>query len=517
MAKKGKTMRQIREMLRLCVCNKMKDREVARAIRTSHRTVGLNLHKYLSLGLTWEEFEKKSDAELEPVFKKKRPVDTRRQDLEAQFTYIERELVKTGVTLFTLWEEYRSGRLFSYEYSQFCKHFQNWQAVRDVRMHFEHKAGDKLFVDFTGDKLQITDRETGSVTAVDVFVAALGCSQMAYIEAVPSQKACDWIMANSNALEYFGGSPAAIVPDNLRSGVTKSDRYEPEINRNYADFARHYGLVILPARVRKYRDKALVENTVRTIYQRVFAKIRNEVFYSIDELNERIWELLEEHNGKGFQQKDGSRRSRFEELERSALKPLPSRRFEYREQQSGMTVPYDYHVKLKEDKHFYSVPWRYHRQPIYMLYTATDVEIYLNKADPERIALHRRDRRKWGYTTVPEHMPSHHRFVAEWSAERFVRWAAETGPWTKEVVEKIMAQCGHPEQGFHMSMGVINLAKKFGKERLEMACKRAVMFKVYRYKAVRNILEKGIEREGEEEAPRPLSEHENIRGPSYYN
>jgi len=513
MAYEGKSMTKIREMLRLCVSFGMSARQAGRATRTSHRIVSRNLKKYQSLGLSWEEFEKKSDVEVEREFHKKTGVDTRYQELEEQFKYIEKELGRTGVTLLTLWEEYKTSRLFHYEYSQFCRHFQIWQDQRDVRMHLEHKAGDKLFVDFTGVTLPITDRESGEKREAEVFVAVLGWSQKTYVEASESQKLRDWVRLNVNALEYFGGVPLAIVPDNLKSAVTKSNRYEPVINRTYEAFGRHYGTVILPARAVRPRDKALAEGTVRIIYQRIFAKMRNEVFYSLDELNERIWELLEEHNGKGFQKNDGSRTSLFEEVEKATLKPLPVERFEFRQYQKA-PVTYNYHVFLTEDKHWYSVPFRHHKKEVLLAYTGSNVEIYLGV---DRIALHRRAHKKWGYTTSPEHMPSHHRFMAEWSSERLTHWAGETGPETRVMVERIMGACGHPEQGFHMSMGVINLAKKYGKERLEMACKRANEFGAYRYRAVKNILEKELDNDGKETESVSLPDHKNIRGQSYYN
>lgn len=513
MANKGKTMRQIKEMLRLCVCCKMTLRQSGRATRTNHRIVGRNLRKYLSLGLTWAEFEKKSDGEIQRLFRKKQPVDSRYHDLEQMFPYMETELGRTGVTLKTLWEEYKEGRFFAYEYSQYCHHFQAWQNTRDVRMHIEHKAGDKLFVDFAGDKLQITNRETGMKEDVEVFVAVLGWSQLTYVEAAMSQKTQEWVRLNANALGYYGGAPAAIVPDNLKSGINKANRYQPEINGTYEDFAKHYGTVILPARVRRPRDKALVEGAVNIVYRRIYAKIRNEVFYSLDELNERIRELLEEHNGKDFQKNDGSRRSLFETVEKLALKPLPKEAFEFRQYQKA-SVTYNYHVFLSEDKHWYSVPYRYHKKAVKLSYSATDVEIYL---DTERIAMHRRNSRRWGYSTSSEHMPSHHRFMAEWTPERLANWAGEIGPETRNAVEKIMSLCGHPEQGFNMSMGVINLAKKHGKERLEQACKRASEYNAYRYRTILNILEKGLETGGQAEESRALPEHENIRGQGYYN
>jgi len=513
MAYRGKTMRQIKEMIRLCVCCKMTYRQAGRAVRVAHKIVSRNVRKYLSLGMSWEKFEKLDEERIQDLFHKRKGVDTRYQELEKEFPYIEKELGRKGVTLRLLWEEYKQGRLFWYEYSQFCYHYQTWRGVRAVRLHIEHKAGDKMFVDFAGKKLEITERKTGAKQEVEVFVAVLGWSQMTYVEATESQKIPDWIRLNANALIYFEGAPAAIVPDNLKSGVRKANRYEPKINRTYEEFARHYQTVILPARVRKYRDKALVEGAVNIVYQRIYAKLRNEAFYSLDDLNERIWELLEEHNGKRFQKNDGTRRSLYEEVEKATLKPLPAEPFEYRQHQKARVV-YNYHVMLSEDKHWYSVPFRYHKKQVILAYTARNVEIYLGE---ERIAMHRRAYGRWKYTTLAEHMPSHHRFWAEWTPERVANWAGETGPATRKMVEMIMKRCGHPEQGFNMSMGVIELGKKNGKVRLEQACERAMKFQAYTYRTVKNILEKGLEKEQRQQNHPALPEHENTRGSTYYN
>jgi transposase len=518
MAHKGKSMRSIKEIIRMSISGKLSNRTIGRAMKMNHKTVAKFLEVFEKLGIPWAEFDLKTEQEIEIFFKKQPTTDTRYTDLETQFPYIEKELCRVGVTLKTLWVEYGAVRLFKYGYSQFCYHYQTWCEKREVRMRMEHKAGDKMFVDFAGKKLSVTDPHTGSVNEVEVFVAILGCSQLTYAEASESQCQTDWVRLNGNAFNFFGGVTAAIVPDNLKSGVIKPCRYDPEINHMYFDFSQHYDTTILPARVRRPRDKALVENAVNLMYQRVYAKLRNEVFYTIDDLNNRIWELLDIHNGDKFQKKEGSRRAIFESVEKAELKPLPGLPFIPKNYEKG-SIANNYHVHLKADDHWYSVPHRYYssgpdKKEVLLRYTSQYVEVYIKS---ERIAMHERNHKRYGYTTIPEHMPSHHRHIAEWNPERFMKWAEAIGPETREMVSMILKQCGHPEQGFKSCTGVISLEKKFGKERVESACKRACGFGAYSYRSVRNILDKGIEPDQEDAEARSLPDHENIRGQEYYH
>jgi transposase len=313
-------------------------------------------------------------------------------------------------------------------------------------MHIEHKAGDKMFVDYAGDKLAIVDRKTGKERSVEVFVAILGASQLTYAEASFSQKSEDWIRSNERAFIYCGGVTQAIVPDNLKSGVTQSNRYEPGINLMFDDFAGHYQTVILPARVRRPQDKALVENAVNLVYQRIYAPLRNRIFYSLKELNEAIWDILEQHNNTPFQRLKTSRRELFDNIEKQVLKPLPKERYAIK-QCKELTVQFNYHVELREDRHYYSVPWQLKGKRVRVVYDDRNVAIY---CDNVRIIQYKRDRSPNGYTTLHIHMPPHHRFYAQWSPERFIRWAQSIGDDVAEMIQVVLKSREHPEQAFKL-------------------------------------------------------------------
>jgi transposase len=412
-----------------------------------------------------------------------------------------------------LWNEYQKKHPDCYSYSQFCYHFQVWRNASRVTMHIEHKAGDKMFVDYAGDKLVIVDRKAGKERSVEVFVAILGASQLTYAEASFSQKSEDWIRSNERAFIYCGGVTQAIVPDNLKSGVTCSNRYEPGINVMFDDFAGHYQTVILPARVRRPQDKALVENAVNLVYQRIYAPLRNRIFYSLKELNEAIWDLLEQHNNTPFQRLKTSRREIFDNIEKQVLKPLPKERYAIK-QCKELTVQFNYHVELREDRHYYSVPWQLKGKRVRVVYDDRNVAIYY---DNVRIIQYKRDRSPNGYTTLHIHMPPHHRFYAQWSPERFIRWAQSIGDDVAEMIQVVLKSREHPEQAFKICMGILNLVKEHGPDRLNKACARALGFGFYSYKRIKNILDRGLEEETLTESRElPVSSHENIRGSQYY-
>jgi len=333
------------------------------------------------------------------------------------------------------------------------------------------------------------------------------------VEATESQKKEDWIRANENAFLKFGGVTAAIVPDNLGSGVTKANKYEPDINPEYEDFARHYGTVILPARSGKPRDKSLAENLVKIVYQRVFAPLRNKTFYYISDLNEEIFSLTDKHNSIPFQKIKVSRMELFLEIEKDKLAPLPLTRYEFKKFAYVKVQP-SYHIYLSEDIHYYSVPFRFIGKKVKVIYSISAVEIY---HDNRRIASHRRDRRQGGYTTLKDHMPSAHKYYAEWNPGRITGWAAKVGPNVGNIVSKILASKKYPEQAYRVCIGIINLAKKYGSVRTDKACKRAFSYKLYKYRAVKNILDKGLDSIEEEKVlEQKLPLHENIRGSGYY-
>ena len=373
MANERISMRKIRDIIRLREKG-LGYRQIGRALRISHPVVSQYARDFAATGLSYAQIKGISDSELMELLAGGRTADARYAALGAWFERCARELKRVGVTIQQLWEEYRQEQPDGYSYSQFCYHFQVWRDGDEVTMHIEHKVGDKLFVDFAGKKLTVSEPRRGGGREVESFVAVLGASQLGYLQAVETQQKADLIAGSTGALEYIGGVPAAIVPDCLKSAVTKADLYEPDLNRAYAAFARHYGMVVLPARSRKPKDKALVEQTVRLMYQRVYAKLRDRTFYSIDELNAAIRPLVDAHNATRFQRLPYSRRELFDRIERAALQPLPAERFELM-QTLDLKVQFNYHIELREDRHYYSVPWRLKGTRVQVLYNDLMVEM----------------------------------------------------------------------------------------------------------------------------------------------
>ena len=381
-------------------------------------------------------------------------------------------------------------------------------------MHIEHKAGDKLYVDYAGEKLSIVDKETGELQKVEVFISILGASQLTYVQAVMSQQKEDFIGACQSALYFYGGVPLAIVPDNLKSAVTKSSKYEPTLNEAFADFAEHYSTTILPVRAYRPRDKALVEGVVKIIYTRVYAKLRGNTYFSLEELNQAILIALEEHNGTLLRGRNYSRRQQFEEVERIALATLPALAYELRKCLYA-TVMKNGHVSLGIDKHYYSVPYRFIGKKVKLMFSQTGVEIFYNY---ERIAIHDRFISAYQYTTEKDHLASTHRFVSDWTPERFISWAEGIHEDVKLYILKILDRKQHPEQGYKSCVGILSFAKKVGNDRLTKACQRALGYGIYNYKTIQSILEKGMEQYDQKEEHEQLSMplHENIRGEEYY-
>lgn len=349
-------MNKVREIIRQKAELDLSRRQISLNLEISRPVVSQYLNNFKRSGLSWSDVKRLSDdALLEALAEGSQRGNRKYEELSSRFSYYATELKRTGVTIHLLWEEYKADRLEFYSYPQFCHHFKVWRHASQLTMHLDHKAGDKMFCDFTGKHLKITDYISGAETEVEVFVSILGASQLTYVEAVASQKKEDWISANENALLYFGGVPAAIVPDNLRSAVTKGDKYEPELNPTYHDFSQHYGTVIMAARPNKPKDKALAENAVGIVYSWIFAKLRNMTFYSLADLNTAIRKELENYNDKPMQRLKRSRRQLFNELEKDILKPLPKERYEIRQFEKNKKVAFNYHVHLRKDDHYYPV------------------------------------------------------------------------------------------------------------------------------------------------------------------
>lgn len=508
-------MDKIRKVIKLHYEMGMSDRGISRAVGVSRPAIAKYLKAFESSGLDFKEIVDFSDSELsEKMYSRGTHSNARKyEELAARFEFFVKELKRPGVTLQRLWIEHKEIHPDSYEYSQFCYHFSVYTKKNKLSLHIDQKAGDKLYVDFAGDKMYIHDPQSGEKKEVEVFVAVLGASGYTYAEGVYTQRKKDWIKANTNALHFIGGSPAAIMPDCLKSAVTKVDPYEPSINPEYEDFANHYNTIILPARSRKPKDKALVENAVRIVYMRIYAPLRNRVFHSLEELNEAIWEKLDEHNNSPFQRLNTSRNQLLAEIDGPALKSLPTERYELKRIETRK-VQFNYHVYISEDKHYYSVPYKYRGKTVRIKYTAGQVEIFYNNI---RIAFHKRAIGPGCYTTKTEHMPSQHKFYTQWSPQRFINWGKKQGTSVELVIVEILKRRKYPEQAYRSCLGVLSLEKKYSKERVNLACKRASQYGAYTYKAIKNILDKGLDNIIElPDETQQLPDHDNIRGSEYF-
>ena len=439
----------------------------------------------------------------------------RRPEPDCQYIYEElRSHKKLNLTLTQLWAEYKDAHpTDGYEYTQFCEYYYRWREKRDYCMRQEHRAGEKVFVDYS-DGLSIVDTATGELIPTQLFLAVWGASNYTYADASLTQELPNWIGSHVRALAYFGRCPLVLVPDNLKSGVNKACFYEPELNPTYADMAEHYGCAVLPARPRKARDKAKAEVGVLIAQRWILAVLRHRTFYSLSEMNVAIGELLERLNNRPLRKMKMSRRELFESLDRPNALPLPQRPYEYAEWRKA-TVNIDYHIEV--DHHYYSVPFALLRERLDVRLTATTVEAFLKG---ERVAAHARSYVPNLPTTVREHMPPAHQRYLEWTPTRIIQWAAKTGAATAQVVEKIMSARTYPEQGYRACLGILRLGQNYEAERMEAAARRALKFHTCSFKSMRAILAAGLDQQAErpdlsEQIPLPL--HENVRGGEYYS
>lgn len=510
--RKGLSMVKLRELLRMMsIDNDLSNRKIAVSIRISPSTVT----KYVALikqhDLSNDVVEDMSDSDLKELLTPdKLPTDKGRPipDLNA----IHKDLKKKHVTLSLLWEEYYEKNPDGYKRTQFCRFYQEWQKQLNPVMRQNHKAGEKLFVDYSGDTIDIQDPNTGELTPMQVFIAVMGASNYTFAEATKDQKIESWISSHIRCFEYFNAVPAVLVPDNLKSGVKHACFYDPEINPTYQALASHYDTIVLPARAYKPKDKAKVEGGVLHIQRRILAALRNQTFFSLRSLNAAIKELLKKLNHTPFQKLDGTRQQWFDEIDRPAMKPMPDNPFEMATWKNA-TVHIDYHIEV--DKHFYSVPYKYIGKHVSVRITKSTVEVFLNN---ERIASHGKDNQQNAPTTLPEHMPSSHKFLSEWNPERFIKWGKKIGPFTGQIIEQVLASKPHPEQGFRSSLGILRLAKSYSEHRLERACERAHAFGIYQYGKIKSILENRLDEHPlpKQETDQP-TDHVNVRGQDYYN
>ncbi len=507
------SMRNLREILRLHFVFGLGKRPIGRSCNLSHSTVGKYLRKAKEAGLSWPLPEDLDDAALEAKLSEKnkghKPANRPLPDMEE----VHCELRKKGVTFQLLWLEYKDRYPEGYRYTRFVALYHQWAKTLELSLRQEHRAGEKMFIDFAGKTMPVVDPSTGEVTEAQIFVAVLGASNYAYAEALPSQSLPCWIGAHIRAFQYFQGVSEILIPDNLGSGETKPCRYEPDLNPVYLNLAQHYGAAIIPARPAKPKDKAKVEVGVQIVTRWIIAALRHHTFFSIGELNEKIWELLERLNTRPFKKLKGSRKELFETLEKPYLKPLPAEWYRYIDFKRP-TVNIDYHIEV--EKHFYSVPHQLRGKKVDAFLSADTVEVFHNN---RRIVIHVRSFKEGGYTTLVEHMPKSHQKHLEWTPSRIISWAEKAGPATKKLVETILSTRPHPEQGFRSCLGILRLGQKYFPERLEAASQRTIRFRGYSYKSVQSILKTGLDRLPLEEKKEviPNVYHDNIRGKEYFS
>jgi len=511
MAHRRKSVRKIKETIRLHEAGFNKN-QIAGSVSTSRKTVRKYIERVESLGLTYAEIEKMTPKQLYARLFPVKPEDGIGLKPRPDWQKTYNDMKKKSVTLARLWEEYIDVYPDGYRYSQFCHNYGRWRKRLDISMRQDHKAGEKLFVDFAGQTVPITNPATGQIKQAQIFVATMGASNYSYAEATWTQTLADWIQCHVNAFSFFGGCTELVVPDNLKSGVSKACRYEPDLNPTYHDFALHYRVAIVPTRVKRPKDKAIVENGVLVVERWILAALRNFTFFSLAELNEKISELLEKLNNKPFQKLEGTRTTHFEALDKPALQPLPKTAYEFAEWKRA-AVNIDYHVEV--ESHYYSVPYKYRGEKVDIRITAKTVSVY---KDGCRISSHVRSFSKGHHTTILEHLPKSHREYKQWTPSRIISWAKNFGENTGLVVETIIERKEHPVLGYRSSLGIIRLEKSYGRQRLEAASKRAVAFGAYSYQSIKSILEKGLDKKPlEEESNKNVPQnHENVRGSVYY-
>lgn len=501
-------MKKIREVLRLHLEHGASVRQIAAACDIGRTTVGDYIARIASAELSWPSAGELSEGELQsllfPVDDKalKRPMP--------DFAQIHRELSRKGVTLKLLHEEYEAREPNAYSYSRFARYYGNWLKASDLRMVQHHKAGQKMFIDWAGLQVQIADPETGEIRQAPVFVACMGCSQYIFAKVYESMELRWWLTGHVDAFEGCGALPEIVVPDNPKTGVHKPCRFEPALNLSYGELARFYGIAVLPARVRKPRDKAKVENAVQQVERWALAPLRDRVFFSVSEANEALAAKVGEINGRVMKGPGCSRRDLFEQEDKPAMRALPEGQYVFAEWKRVKVAP-DYHVEV--DRHFYSVPFGLVGKHVDIRIAGSVVEVFDGQA---RVASHLRAFGRRSYSTLDTHMPEKHRAHAAWTPARIVRWAATVGPNTAAFTQSLLEGKMHPEHGFRMCMGVLSLSKRFEPERVEAACAKALTLGALSYQSVKSILQRGLEGTGRQPDLPALPAHANVRGGEYY-
>jgi transposase len=506
-------MRKIHEILRLKWETGLSNRQIAKSCCVSRSTIAEYLRRAQGAGLSWPLPEGMDDEELEARLFAETDHRPNQVRPTPNWTAIHKEMGKKGVTLYLVWQEYKHENPDGVQYSYFCEQYRKWRQQIDPVMRQPHKAGEKMFVDYCGQTMPVINPGTGEVREAQIFVAVLGASNYTFAEATWTQSLPDWIGSHVRTLNDWNGCPEIVVPDNLKSGVKHPCRYEPELNPTYQEWSHYYGVAILPTRVRKPRDKAKVESGVLVVERWILAPLRNRQFFSLAELNQAIREPLDQLNRRPFQKLPGCRRTLFEEVDQPTLKPLPVSPYVYAEWKKAR-VNVDYHIEV--DHHYYSVPYRLMKQQVDVRFTAHTLECF-HKG--RRICSHPRSAKAGGYSTQKEHMPKSHREFSDWTPERLLDWAESVGPNTRELIRRVMESRPYPVQGFRSCLGILRLSKKFGGDRLENACRRALRISAFSYKSILSILTNGLDHcpLPEPETPAASLDHANIRGANYYH
>jgi transposase len=507
-------MRKIKEVLRLRFGLGLTQQQIAGSCRIAQPTVHRYLERAAMAGIGWPLAADWDDRQLEerlfPGGPGRSPrVERPWPDLAAIHQQLQ---ANQHITLQLLWEEYREDHPDGYSYSRFCELYESWRRRQNVTLRQEHRAGEKMFVDWAGATIPVYDRATGRCQPASLFVAVLGASSYTFAYATPSQEMPHWIEGHVRALEFFSGTPQLVVPDNAKTAVNRSCRYEPDLNRTYHEMAVHYGVAVMPARPYKPKDKAKVENAVLLAERWIIAVLRHHRFFGLAELNASIAELVEKLNHRPFRKREGSRASLFAALDQPALQPLPVERYELA-QWKTVRANIDYHVEV--ERHLYSVPYQLTGQQLEARYTATTVEIFHRGV---RVASHVRSDEPHRATTVAEHRPKSHQAHLEWTPSRLIHWAETVGLATAEVVRTILENKPHPEMGYRACLGILRLAKAYSAERLEAASRRALVLGACSYQSLKSILSRSLDRQTPIEAQpdQPGPHHANVRGGDYY-
>lgn len=496
-------------------------RRIARELRLSRNTVKQYALRFASSNCSLDQLQQLDDAALSSIVyaeAKQLQPDARRDDFVSRTDYFLAELTRTGVTRLLLWEEYKMEYPEGYEYSKFCELLNQAKVVQSATMHFEHKPAEMLMVDFAGDSMSYVNKDNGEVIPCPVLVCVLPYSGYSYAVALPNASLLFVVKALNQCLAYFGGVPQSAKYDNMKQVVNRSCRYEPLFTEMMQQWALHNNIAMLTARVAKPRDKAAVENQVKLTYQRIYAPLRDRLFYSLEELNKAIIEQLTTHHQQLLQRRTYNRYDRFMQKEKPLLQPLPDEEYVMKHRVSAK-VQKNYHITLGEDWHHYSVPFNFIGKQVKVIYDADTVEIYF---DHKRIAVHKRSYKPHDYTTCREHMPESHQRYAEqrgWNGDYFLEQSRKTGPYTHEYIKRVLEGKHFAEQTYNGCLGILRLAKAYGSQRLEAACKRALNGNTYTYRTIHNILLHNLDKldAAEQTTLFNMPDHDNLRGPEAYN